>query len=215
MLAFRIIGGILLVFLLLGFLRLGARFTLAETPRLWLRLGPLRLTLYPRKEKKRKRAEEPKEPRQEEEQKPRPARRRLPRLSPDEVIDLLETALPALGRTARRACSRLRIDPLELTVVVGDPDPAAAAAVFGAANAAMFRLMPLAEERFDIPDPSLHLRVDFDAAAPSARGTAGVSLRVCDLFAIAFTLAVPMLRWYLRFRRERRKRQDRPEPESA
>ena len=35
----------------------------------------------------------------------------------------------------------------------------------------------------------------------SAEGTVGVSLRVCDLFAILFTLAVPVGKWFLRWRR--------------
>ena len=41
----------------------------------------------------------------------------------------------------------------------------------------------------------------FTKAENSAEGTVGVSLRVCDLFAILFTLAVPVGKWFLRWRR--------------
>jgi len=64
--------------------------------------------------------------------------------------------------------------------------------------------MPRAEETFDVPDPSLHLRLDFEGQGVTAKGALGVSLRVCDLFAIAFTLAIPLLKWFLRFKKAHR-----------
>lgn len=61
--------------------------------------------------------------------------------------------------------------------------------------------MPKLEELFYIPKPSVYLGMDFTKAENSAEGTVGVSLRVCDLFAILFTLAVPVGKWFLRWRR--------------
>ena len=63
--------------------------------------------------------------------------------------------------------------------------------------------MPKLEELFYIPKPSVYLGMDFTKAENSAEGTVGVSLRVCDLFAILFTLAVPVGKWFLRWRRRR------------
>ena len=57
------------------------------------------------------------------------------------------------------------------------------------------------EELFYIPKPSVYLGMDFTKAETSAEGTVGVSLRVCDLFAILFTLATPVGKWFLRWRR--------------
>ena len=57
------------------------------------------------------------------------------------------------------------------------------------------------EELFYIPKPSVYLGMDFTKAETSAEGTVGVSLRVCDLFAILFTLAAPVGKWFLRWRR--------------
>ena len=222
MTALKIIGWVLLVFLLLGFLRLGAVVTFGDALRVRARIGALRLTVYPRKPKKKK-AAKPTEPKPEEEKppekKPKKKKRSLPKPTLSELLDLADTAFTALGATVRRACKRVCIDPLELTVVFGDWDPALAASLYGAANTLMYAVMPRAEENFDIPDPSLHLRLDFDHEGIEARGALGVSLRVCDLFAIAFTLAIPMLKWYLRFKRAHRHDKEQhittPEQQSA
>ena len=109
--------------------------------------------------------------------------------------------LGALKRTLRRTCRRTRIDPLEVGVIFAGDDPADTAQTYGYANAALWTLMPKLEELFYIPKPSVYLGMDFTKAETSAEGTVGVSLRVCDLFAILFTLAAPVGKWFLRWRR--------------
>lgn len=204
MTALKIIAIILLIFLLIGFLRIGALISFGDELRVRLRVGAIRLTILPGKPKKPKKEKKEKEKPTEQKKKKKPAKKKrsMPKPSLDEIIDLAGTALSALGATARRACKRVRLDPLDATVVfAGCDDPAGAAIAYGAASSAMFTLMPKAEERFYIPDPSLHLRVDFTAESTAAYGQAGVSLRVGDLFAILFTLVIPLLKWYLRFKK--------------
>ena len=205
MTALKILGVLLLVFLLLGFLRVGALVSFGDELRVRLRAGPFRLTILPKKEKKgRKKPEkQPKEAHPDAEK--RKKQHKLPKPTLPELFDLIETALSALGATARRACLRLCVDPLEATVVFGGNDPAQVAMAYGAASSALFTLMPKAEECFHIPDPSLHLRMDYGAERTTAQGKAGFSLRVCDLFAIAFTLLPPLVKWFLRFKKAHRK----------
>lgn len=200
MTALKIIGIILLVFLLIGFLRVGAILSFEEELRVAVRVGLIRLTIFPGKEKKPKKPKEEKPKEEKKEKKPK-KKRSIPKPTFEELLDLIETALSALGATARRACKRLHIDPLDLTLVFGGGDPADIAMMYGMASSAMYALMPRVEERFHIPDPSLHLRMDYDAEGTEARGTVGLSLRVCDLFAILFTLAVPLGKWFLRFKK--------------
>lgn len=205
MTALKIIGVILLIFLLIGLLRVGAIVSFGEELTVKLRIGAIKLTILPRKKPKKA-----KKPGKEKEKKPKEAdseepsekkKRKLPKLSFDEIMDLAETALSALGRLIRRVCKRLRIDPLDLAVVIGGEDPAVVAQSFGYADAAMFALMPKAEELFYIPDPSIRLGMDFSAESTRAEGTVGLSLRVCDLFAFVFTLLIPMGRWFLRYKK--------------
>lgn len=204
MTALKIIGIILLIFLLIGFLRVGALVSFGEELCVKLRVGVIKLTVIPGKEKKPKKPKEPKgkEP-EDEKPKEKKAKKKpaFPRPTLEEILDLLRTAFSALGATVRRACKRVRIDPLDVTVVFGGDDPAYVAMAYGLVSGEMFRTMPKAEEKFYIPDPSLHLRMDFSAERTTAEGCVGVSLRVCDLFAILFTLAIPMLKWFLRFKK--------------
>ncbi len=201
MTALKIIGIILLIFLLIGFLRVGAIVSFGDELRVKIRVGAIRLTIFPRKQKPKKpKKEKPKDETEAAKKKPKkkPA---LPKPTFDELLDLIETALSALRATLRRACRRVRIDPLEATLVFGGYDPANVAMAFGAVNTAVYTVMPKMEETFYIPDPSLHLRMDYGAEQTEAEGVVGISLRVCDLLAILFTLAVPMIKWLLRFKR--------------
>ena len=207
MTALEIIGMILLLFLLLSLLRVGAIVDfggeLRVRLRVRLRVGPVKLTVLPRKEKKaQKKAAEAAGKTPEEKTKPKAAGgHRLPKLSFPELRELAGTVLGALKRTLRRTCRRTRIDPLEVGVIFAGDDPADTAQTYGYANAALWTLMPKLEELFYIPKPSVYLGMDFTKAETSAEGTVGVSLRVCDLFAILFTLVVPVGKWFLRWRR--------------
>ena len=198
----KIVGALLLLCLCVGFLRLGTLVSFGDDLRVWLCVGPAKLALLPRGKSRKRRQEKEKseEEAKEKEQKPKKERSAF-KLAPDDVLDLLDTAFTALGAAARRACRRVRIAPLELTAVFGGTDPADTARAFGAANTLMHLVMPRAEEAFYIPDPSLHLRVDFDREHTSAKGSFGASLRVRDLLAIALALAIPLGRWFLRFKK--------------
>lgn len=207
MTALKIIGIILLVFLLIGFLRVGATASFGSEFCVKLRIGHIKLAIFPGKEKEKKPKEKKpkekkkKEKKPEEAQAPKEKKRSIPKPDLEELLDLADTAFSALGATARRACRRVRIDPLDVTVVFGGDDPANVAMLYGAASSVMYATMPRAEERFDISNPSLHLRMDYSAEGTTAEGAVGISLRVCDLFAILFTLALPLARWFLRFKR--------------
>lgn len=205
MTALKVIGIILLLFLLISLLRVGAIVDFGGELRVRLRVGPVKLTVLPKKERKAKKAEETSEKTPEEKKKPKAAGgHSLPKLSFSELRELAGTALGALKRTLRRTCRRTRIDPLEVGVILAGDDPADTAQTYGYANAALWTLMPKLEELFYIPKPSVYLGVDFTKTETSAEGTVGVSLRVCDLFAILFTLAVPVGKWFLRWRRAHR-----------
>lgn len=199
MTALKVIGIILLIFLLIGLLRVGAEVRFGETLTVKLCIGPIRKTILPAKEKKPKAAKEKAPP--AEKTAPVKKKRVLPKPTMSEIMDLASTALSALGAMLRSTCERLRIDPLEVYVSIGGNDPADIAQRYGRASAAMWALMPRAEQLFKIPDPSLHLRMDYDAAETKAEGTVGLSFRIGDLAAIGFALLIPLLKWFLHFKR--------------
>ena len=192
MTALKVIGIILLIFILIGFLRVGALMQFGDELRVQLSVGPFRFTLLPAKEKKetpKKKAKEkkPKSEGEEAKQKKKPS---LPKPTKE-----------ALKETAKRTCKRLRIDPLEILVVFGGTDPADIAQTYGYASAAMWGVMPHLEDLFHIPDPSLHLRMDYSAEKTRAEGSVGCSLRIRDGLRILIALLWPLLKWYLRYKK--------------
>ena len=202
MIVLKIIGVILLLLLLLSFLRVGAIVRFGDTLTAEVCVGPVKLTVYPKKKGKKKTEEKPKEEKPAEE-KPKKEKKKpkLPKPTLEDIFDLLHTALGALKKMLWRVCKRLRIDPLDLTVIFGGRDPAGVAEMYGMANAVMWTFMPKIEELFYVPDPSLHLRMDYDAPSIRARGIVGLSIRICDLLAIIFTLLIPLGLWFLRFKK--------------
>ena len=159
MTALKVIGIILLIFILIGFLRVGALMQFGDELRVQLSVGPFRFTLLPAKEKKetpKKKAKEkkPKSEGEEAKQKKKPS---LPKPTKEELRDLITTALSALKETAKRTCKRLRI--------------------------------------------SLHLRMDYSSEKTHAEGAVGLSLRIRDGLHIALALLIPMLKWYLRYKK--------------
>lgn len=201
MTALKVIGIILLILLLIASVRVRALARFGEKTELTLFVGPFRMTLLPEKEKKpapdgRKKAAD--EKKTEETGK---KRRKLPKLTRAEKKELIRVAFAALRETARRACKRLCIDPFEILVVFGGEDPADIAQHYGYANALMWGVMPQLEDLFRIPDPSLHLRMDYSAKETRAEGTVGLSMRVWDGLFIACALFAPLLKWYRHFRK--------------
>ena len=212
--ALWIIGVVLLMFLLAGFLRIGILATFGGSLLVRLRIGPFRLTVYPRTRKKREK-EKPEAAEKESDsakQDAAPKKAKRARLTRGELWELLQTLLGTLFATAKRCCQRLRVDPLDLTIIFGGPDPAETAYAFGAAQTAVYTLMPALEERFFIPNPMLRLRMDFDTGRTKAEGSVGVSVRICDLFAIGFTFALPLLRCLFRLLRARKAAPPASEP---
>lgn len=201
MTALKVIGIILLLFLLIALLRVGAEVRFGDALTVKLRIGPLRLTVLPAKEKKPKKAKK-KKPQPESDAEAAPEKKRaLPKFALSELRDLVSTVLSALGAMLRKTCKRMRIDPLEVYVTLGGSDPADIAQRYGYASAAMWALMPRLEQLFTIPDPSLHLRMDYSAPKTKAEGSVGLSFRISDLVAIVLALLVPLVKWFLRSRR--------------
>ncbi len=127
-----------------------------------------------------------------------------PKPSAQELVELCKTVLRALSLTLRKIRRRVCIDPLMLSLSIGGSDPAKTAESYGYANAAVWTLMPMAEDAFKIPDPQIHLETNFESEQIRAEGRVGVSLRVIDVLVIALVLLIPLLKWYLRYKKAHR-----------
>ena len=195
MTALKVIGIILLILLLLAGVRVGVIFHFGDQTTLKLRIGLVRLTILPKKKKEKRSAKTDAAPQKS------PGAKKKNKLTAGEIYDLVTAVISGLKAMARRAGKHLRVDPLELSAVIGGSDPAEIAQRFGAASAAVWSLMPQAEEILHIPDPTIHLDMDYNAPKTVVTGTVGLSFRVGNVIEFTVAAAIPLLRWYKTYRK--------------
>ena len=189
--AILILGAVLLALgALLRLVRLGA---LAEYSaaglRLKLKVGPLRLMLYPRK---------PKRPRRKAGKSSRREKKREERPQPElggGPLALVKRFLPLIAEAAGRFRRKLE-------VTAAAPDPAAAALCFGGANAFIGMIWPLVEQNFNVKERRLRTRVDFDAERPSVYLYAAATLTAGQALALGLRLTTRFLAEFSKYRAE-------------
>ena len=174
---------ILAALLLLGQIRFGAQVLYSSAGvKLKLKIGPVKITLLPQKEKKRpeKKPKKPKKPKKAAEGPP---------LGPEEIIALVKQALPEALEAAGRLKRKIRVDRLYLDVAVGGEDPAAAATAYGGLNAAIGMIWPLVEQNLHVKDRRIRTRADFLETRTRVDLDAAATLTVGQALALAFWLA--------------------------
>ena len=128
-----------------------------------------------------------------------------------EIRDAIKTLWPPLKRALDRTRRGIRIHPLRLSLTVGAAnDPAGGAELYGYLHAGVWTGMPILERLLVIPEPSIHIGIDFDAPETSVEGEVGLSARIGSLLRVALTIGIPALRWFLRWRK-RTKQQSAPQ----
>jgi len=181
------------------------------------KVGLLRVHILPAKPKKKKPKQEkkPKKPKKPKEKPPEEKGKKLS-IALEDVTDALRSLLPPLGRALKRLGRGIRIRPLRLSVTLGGrEDPAASAQLYGELQAAVWTGIPLLERLADIREASIHTDVDFCADAPAVEGEIGVTLRIGTLLAMGFGVAIPALKWFLRWRKRCKTRPPKLEKKKA
>ena len=167
-----------------------------------LRLGFLRLTLPPRKRNapgKPKKKKKKKKPAAETAGAPR--RRRLPRLEPADIIELLGIVFRLMGRLRRF----LSIDELTLHLVTGASDPFDAVLLFGRLNAALGALAPVFHSVFRVRNEDIRLGADVRPGADMAvEGRLAFTWQLWELLHTVNCAGLGLLKWYLPKRRARK-----------
>ena len=195
---------------LLCLTRVGVRAAYGETLALditfgWLRFHVLPLKTDSKKAKKRKKKAEKKT----EKSKPEKSKEKKPFPKPGlpDIQDAVKTLWPPLKKALGRTWRGIRVDPLRLSLTVGGKtDPASAAELYGYLHGGVWTAMPQLERLMDIPNPYIHLDIDFTSPRNEIQGEAAVTLRVGTVFLMAFGVGIPALLWFLRFIK-RKKRQ--------
>ena len=199
-----ILGAIVLLIVIVLSLRIGVTVTMRESLTVTARIGPKTFVVYPAAPKKAT----PKKKKvtaaaSKSEKKPKA---KLD-LTSQEIREALRAAWNALERVLRRIGKGIRINPCQISIVVGGSQPDRVAELYGQVSAAVWTVMPRLEQLIHIRDPYIHLDADFNAPAVNVEGELGAYLRVGDLITVAFAAAVPLLKWYIPFSRRQKARQ--------
>ena len=212
MIALWILGILVLLLLWLCLTRVGAQVTLSGGSTVVdVQFGLFRFRVFPVKKKskpsKEETTEKPEKPKEKKEKQP------LPKPTLTDIRDAVRTLWPPLKRALNRTRRGIRIHPLTVSLILGGADdPAAAAEQYGYLQAAIWTGMPVLEKVLDIPEPSIHTDIDFDAPKPLIEGTLGVTARIGTLLGVGLGIAIPALRWFLRFRKKAKEKPPAPQP---
>lgn len=194
MVGWYILGGVLVLLVAIWLLRVGAEIAFGEQLRVTLVIGPKKLVLLPKPDRKKK--EKKKAPVKSAEEKGKKEKKKLP-FTFEDVRSVAPVVFEALKKALGKIRRRMRVEPLTVSISFGGEDPVKVAQMYGWTNTAVWTMMPPLEQLIHIPDPHIHLEADYQSLGVKAQGRVGVKFRVGDLIVIGLTLVLPLLRWYL------------------
>ena len=202
MIGWYILGGIVLLLLVIWLLRVSVEIVFGQELHLTVQIGPKKLTLLPKPEKK----EKPKKEKKKKPEQPAAAEGKKEKKKFPFTFEDIRSALPVVFEALKKALGKIRrrmvVDPLDISLTFAGDDPAKVAEMYGWAGTAVWTIMPQLEQLIHIPRPHIHLGVDYDTFRLRAEGRVGVKLRVGDVIVIVLTLALPVLKWYLAWRKK-------------
>lgn len=203
MVGWIILGVIAALIAVLLCLRVGVTASFGEELRVTAQIGPATVQIIPPPEKKPAK-EKPKKAAAKAEKRPKERKKPDIHLTLEDIRGGLHAVWQSIQGALRRAGKRIRIDPLRLSFMFGDEDPVNTAQWYGWANSAMWAVMPRLEEMIHMPDPCIHMEMDFTATETKISGTVGASYRIGDLLAIGFAAIGPVLKFGIPFLRKQK-----------
>ena len=200
MVGWIILGVIAALIVVILCLRVSVTASFGDELHVTAQIGPVKLQVVPPPEKKPKKEKPKKEKAAESDSKQPKEKKKLDlHLTAADIRAALSAVWRAIQGALRRAGRRIRIDPMRVSIVLGDENPANTAEWYGWVNAAVWTVMPWLEKTVHMPDPQVHMEMDFNAVETKVSGTVGISYRIGDLLAIGFAAAGPLLRFLLPF----------------
>ena len=204
MTALWILGILAALLLLLCLTRVGVLVKFGEELTVTARLGFVRIQVLPAKKKPPQHEKKPKA-KQAQKSEPEKPKKAFPKPALSDIRDAWKALWPPLKKALRRTRRGVRIDPLDVSVILGgQAEPADAAQLYGELHGAVWTGMPVLEQLLVIPRPHIHLDVDFTAEETKILGSVGFSARIGTLLRIGMTVAIPGLRWLLAYMKKKK-----------
>lgn len=172
--------------------------------------GPVKITVYPLPQKEKKKAKETaKKPEQEENLPKPPQPPKMPKeKKPKEekggslmdFLPLVKVALDFLGDFRRK----LRLNHMELKLIMAGDDPCDLAVNYGRAWAAVGNLMPQLEKWFVIKKRNIEVECDFEATQTLVIARLDLTITLGRLLTAVFKAAIRGLVEFLKLKKKRK-----------
>ena len=207
------------ILVLLAVLPLGVSVNYdSDGPLVKIIAGPIRLTVFPRRSKQKKEPKkEEKKPDPEQAKKaaeeaalpkppqpPKPVKEKKPKEkkggSLTDFIPFVKLGLNFLGDFRRK----LRLNNLELKLVLASPDPCDLAVSYGKTWAAVGNLMPALERWFVIKKRNVEVECDFTASQTLVTARLDISITLGRLISLIAVYGVRALKEFLNFKKKRK-----------
>ena len=199
------------ILFLLAILPLGASVKYnADGPLVKIIAGPIRFTVFPLKKKEKKPKKE--KPKEEKKSKQEPAAEDSKKTAVSEeekkekggslldFLPLVQVALDFLGDFRRK----LRLNRLELKLIMAADDPCDLAVNYGRAWAAVGNLFPLLERAFVIKKRNIEVECDFTASETLVIARLDITITLGRIIALAVRYGIRALREYLKIMKLRK-----------
>ena len=184
------------ILLLIGCIRLGVQVEYCEQGLfVRVRVGRFYILVFPVKKGK----EKPKKPKPEAKKAPAAKRKK------GGVLQLALDFIPLVLDTVKRFFRKLRVDKLDMELVVGTSDPADAAIRYGQANALLGSLWQPMSEVFHVKDGHAHVGVDFEAKESALYLLAIQSLTIAQILGLVLVFGIRAMVIFLRARAKQTK----------
>ena len=186
------------VLLLLAVLPLGVRFLYdSDGPLLHIVAGPLRIKVFPSNKEKQKKEKTKKEKKTAATVKKGTKKKGG---SINDFMPLVRTALDFLGDFRRK----LRVQQLDLNVVLGGGDPCDLAINYGKAWAALGNLWPRLEQIFVIKKRNVEIQCDFEASQTLVTACVEVTITLGRLLALIAVYGVRAIKEFIKLQNIRK-----------
>ena len=166
--------------------------------------GPVRISVYPRpkKEKPKKEGKKPteKKPKQQTGKSANSSEKKKAGGSLTDFLPLVKLALELLNDFRRK----LRVDYLELKLVLAGDDPCDLAVNYGRAWAALGNLLPRLERVLVIRKRDLNVECDFTADSTLVTAGLDITITLGRLMALALRYGIRALKEYLSISKKRK-----------
>ena len=170
-----------------------------DGPLVQLIAGFLRITLFPGKKKEKKeKVKKEKKPAKKAKGKGSTAKKKGGSL--EEFLPLVEKTLDFLGAFRRK----LRVNRLEMNLVLASSDPADLAVNYGRAWTAVGNFMPLLEMAFVIKQRDVQVQCDFLAEKTLIGARLDISITLGRVVSLLIVQGIPVLKEFLKIMNKRK-----------